>query len=504
MAAASSGFDLGELEDNNLPTTKPHKTRATTKVTTAKEKRQATLAAAEENAAKLVAGVEGDDDSEGVDDEFGANNDQEHVPLRRPFNAPYFRITSDDDEDNNGDDSNEESPEAAFRPRLSAKRSIEYDESENSEDDGAAGLENHDSDEDDPANSPTRHASRKGKSAGVKFMGATTTTITSKLPVKKIPATQKKVRQDIDISSEGVRSPVRTGTAALSSSPQSRTTSPPKTPRKPVTNASRPRMGDQTPSTHGLLKASASDTRQDLFLTDAFPERVIFTEKCKATFLAACADAQASVQRQRFLKSTTYRGLVLTILRQKLSQIRQDVRNAALAKTAIHYGITSALEPADIITLVDRLKTKLTYVFGDVDRYKQPYGNPIFQILINTLFFEGKRKSDAITNPAPWNPMPLPVIALMATAIHSVLDDWSTGKNEAAKSKFSHDKYAPIYRDHLANLNKFKQRAPAALSRLQISLWENAWSSSGSALPSEANVYIEDDVFAEAEAEALA
>lgn len=55
-------------------------------------------------------------------------------------------------------------------------------------------------------------------------------------------------------------------------------------------------------------------------------------------------------------------------LRQKLSQIRQDVRNAALAKTAIHYGITSALEPADIIALVDRLKTKLTYVFGDVDR----------------------------------------------------------------------------------------------------------------------------------------
>lgn len=45
---------------------------------------------------------------------------------------------------------------------------LEYDESENSEDDGAAGLENHDSDEDDPANSPTRHASRKGKSAGVK------------------------------------------------------------------------------------------------------------------------------------------------------------------------------------------------------------------------------------------------------------------------------------------------------------------------------------------------
>lgn len=50
-----------------------------------------------------------------------------------------------------------------------------------------------------------------------------------------------------------------------------------------------------------------------------------------------------------------------------------------------------------------------------------PYGNAIFQILINSLFFEGKRKSEAISNPAPWNPMPLPVLALTATAVRTRL-----------------------------------------------------------------------------------
>lgn len=52
---------------------------------------------------------------------------------------------------------------------------------------------------------------------------------------------------------------------------------------------------------------------------------------------------------------------------------------------------------------------------------RAPYGNVLFQILINTLFFEGKQKSEAISNPAPWNPMPLPVLALTATAVRTRL-----------------------------------------------------------------------------------
>ncbi|KIO19340.1 hypothetical protein M407DRAFT_31011 [Tulasnella calospora MUT 4182] len=483
----ASSRDDSDSEDNDLPPAKTRKTGKTTKVTTAKEKRRATLVAAEENAARLTAQTENGGDS-ADDDWFGANNGHGRL------NAADFGDASDYDED--------QGPEAIHRPQLFRSQNADDDDSDGAAD-GAAGLDNNDSDEDDPANSPRRHAAKKGKSAGVKFSNATVTTISSKLPVKKIPTKLKTARQGSEISSEGPRSPAKTGTAPPSS-PLSNAASPPTTPLKSVANARRPRMCDQTPSTFGLLKASASDTRLELLVKDAFPERTIFTETCKATFLAACADVQATVHQKRFLKSNSYRGLILTILRQKLSQVRQEVRNAALAKAAIHYGISSSMDSAEIIALVEGLKRKIAYVFGDSDQYKRPYANPILQIMINTLFFEGKRKSDALANPTPWNPMPLPVIALMATAVHSVLDDWSTGKNEAAKNKFSHDKYAPIYRDHLANLAKFKEKAPAALSKLQVSLWENAWLSSGSALPDQANVYIDDDVFAEAEAEALA
>ncbi|KAG9045941.1 hypothetical protein FS837_005377 [Tulasnella sp. UAMH 9824] len=122
-------------------------------------------------------------------------------------------------------------------------------------------------------------------------------------------------------------------------------------------------MSDETPSTQGLLKAASSDIRQEIVIEDAFPERAVFTEQCKATFLAAwtCGSMQAAVHRQRFLKSDSYRVRVLHILRQKLPQLRQEVRNAALATTAIHCGIPSKMNPADIAELVDHLKT--SYVF---------------------------------------------------------------------------------------------------------------------------------------------
>ncbi|KAG8934912.1 hypothetical protein FRC01_012961 [Tulasnella sp. 417] len=411
--------------------------KATTKKITPKDKRRAAVLAAEENAARL--------------DACGYNEDNEEEVEVTDAQVDMQDVSDDGDEDE------EQSPEALRRPRLTRGLSVEdNDAADDSEDDGITGLDNnHNSDSDDPANSPTRHRRQKDKSRGIKFIAVgSTTTIASKLPPKK---PNKKAS---DQSSKGVRSPARTET--ITASPLLRSirgtasSSSPRTPRKAIINAGRPRMVDQTPVTLGLLKAASSDTRQELAIKDAFPERVIFTENCKAVFLAACDSVQAVLHRQRFLKSDSYHVRILNILCQKLSQMRQEVRNAALAKTAIHYGISSMKNPADVVELVNRLKSKFAYVFAD------------------------------------------------SGCVHSVLDDWSAGKNDASKNQFTHDKYAPIYHDHLANLSRFNEKAPAAVAKLQTSLWENAWASTGCALPDEGNVYIDDDVFAEAEAEALA
>ncbi|KIO19581.1 hypothetical protein M407DRAFT_30773, partial [Tulasnella calospora MUT 4182] len=351
-----------------------------------------------------------------------------------------------------------------------------------------SGLENGDSDEDDPANSPIRD--RQRKTAGAVFTKPTTTRITSKLPAKRT-LTMKNPSKDSRDTSATSSSPPSSRSSAVAS---------PRTPRK--AGGGRPRLGDQTPTTAGIIKAAASDTRQALILEDAFPDRPTFVEQCKAIFVSTCADFQATIPQRRFQKSETYRGLVLALLRQKLPQVRQEVRIAALSKVALHYGINSSSPAAEIIVVVNRLKHKMAYVFNDTFERKGPYGNPIFQILINSLFFEGKRKSDAITNPVPWNPMPLPVIALVATAVESVLDDWSTGRNEAAKNKFSRDNYESVYRTHLANLVKFQQKGPKALAALRTALWENAFSTN-TTFPEEISAPIEDDVFEAAEAEVL-
>ncbi|KIO19239.1 hypothetical protein M407DRAFT_11502 [Tulasnella calospora MUT 4182] len=450
-------FDLGEFSgDNAVPTTaKSGKAKGSTKTTTAKDKRQATLAAAEANAARLKTTHVEWEDSDADEPSCALHHDTGSKV--RTTDASASAITTADENDNENDDDNDndnDAPETSRRPRLSTSRNrdSDVDEDDDGNDDDieycGSGLENGDSDEDDPANSPIRD--RQRKTAGAVFTKPTTTRITSKLPAKRT-LTMKNPSKDSRDTSATSSSPPSSRSSAVAS---------PRTPRK--AGGGRPRLGDQTPTTAGIIKAAASDTRQALILEDAFPDRPTFVEQCKAIFVSTCADFQATIPQRRFQKSETYRGLVLALLRQKLPQVRQEVRIAALSKVALHYGINSSSPAAEIIVVVNRLKHKMAYVFNDTFERKGPYGNPIFQILINSLFFEGKRKSDAITNPVPWNPMPLPVIALVATA-----------------------------------------KGPKALAALRTALWENAWFSTNTAFPEEISAPIEDDVFEAAEAEVL-
>ncbi|KAG9006229.1 hypothetical protein FRB90_009980 [Tulasnella sp. 427] len=95
----------------------------------------------------------------------------------------------------------------------------------------------------------------------------------------------------------------------------------------------------------------------------------------------------------------------------------------AVAKTAPHYGISPLM---DVVERVRELQKGMAFTFED-------------------------------------------------TEVHSVLDDWATRVNKAARNQFSEEKYEPAYREYIANLEKLQKKAPAALAQLQTSLWENAW-----------------------------
>ncbi|KAG8984045.1 hypothetical protein FRB90_005610 [Tulasnella sp. 427] len=147
-----------DAETADMPPAKLKKTAAASrKSTNAKEKRKADIAAAEENARWVQAQSmsEGDEGDEGDNYEY---------PVE-PFEPVDAGGESADESDN--------SPKSARRPSLKAKKRFapqSRDEFEGDNDvygddaehaDGMAGLDNADSDEDDPANSPAKRKSRK-------------------------------------------------------------------------------------------------------------------------------------------------------------------------------------------------------------------------------------------------------------------------------------------------------------------------------------------------------
>ncbi|KAI6039501.1 hypothetical protein EDC04DRAFT_2603161 [Pisolithus marmoratus] len=76
-----------------------------------------------------------------------------------------------------------------------------------------------------------------------------------------------------------------------------------------------------------------------------------------------------------------------------------------------------------------------------------------------------------------FNPLPLPLLAFILTAIQCAIDEWATGEHSGVK--FQGAKYADIYQHHLKNLDGWKKFNETmndnALERLWCDLLETAW-----------------------------
>ncbi|KAH7101918.1 hypothetical protein BKA62DRAFT_701810, partial [Auriculariales sp. MPI-PUGE-AT-0066] len=90
-----------------------------------------------------------------------------------------------------------------------------------------------------------------------------------------------------------------------------------------------------------------------------------------------------------------------------------------------------------------------------------PYRHPIFQTIIQEqLFHQHERMAiDELTR-GHFNPMPIGVLAIVATAVECALHDWSTGILERKGNTFTTDEWSGVYKKHVKALNTMKKIKP--------------------------------------------
>jgi len=161
-----------------------------------------------------------------------------------------------------------------------------------------------------------------------------------------------------------------------------------------------------------------------------------------------------------------------------VSILRGDVRDAASA-AIVSFRIT------DPDQATEYLLQDLTYIypvdpFSQTMQNDQPYCHPAIESVIRHVFFHGSSTTiyDGIYHssiPELDEPeVPIPIVALAATAVHATIDDWGRDRGP-----FSASLYEDIYRRHVATLESIKTANARAFHAITGSIYRNCLRKSG-------------------------
>lgn len=125
-----------------------------------------------------------------------------------------------------------------------------------------------------------------------------------------------------------------------------------------------------------------------------------------------------------------------------------------------------------------------------------PYQNGLIKDLIcDDLFVSNNQLALAEHTGPLFKPMPITVIAFMATAvrcaihlqsfvimdllsspqIECALHNWADGAQVKAAVHFSTDTWAPVYRRHLKDLTTLESKKKDKIDHLRLKIWEDCW-----------------------------
>ncbi|EPQ54951.1 hypothetical protein GLOTRDRAFT_23138, partial [Gloeophyllum trabeum ATCC 11539] len=167
----------------------------------------------------------------------------------------------------------------------------------------------------------------------------------------------------------------------------------------------------------------------------------------------------------------------------RASHIRGELKTKARSLVELAYGLTAPSnhdERQAKRNKVRDLLTRLGYAYSVSEVFPNPtarsgiYENDVIQRLINVTWFADPKDDGIHYGQYFGRRMPVPVIALVLTAIQNVLDEWRTGERQDIA--FSKKHYKAKYDQHLEELERFhdKTRRYGILRTIRSDLLEHA------------------------------
>ncbi|KAG1740730.1 hypothetical protein EDD22DRAFT_851776 [Suillus occidentalis] len=240
-------------------------------------------------------------------------------------------------------------------------------------------------------------------------------------------------------------------------------------------HSSKPRMLDQTPVTRAVVKTANCIFRVYVATDNGFPTEDEIAAHTRASFKRACKDLKQNDILTRFEADAAYAATEAKIVAARPSQIRGELKSKVQSAVAGHFGL-HGLSKAMLEVKIAALLHEHAYVFQNPDKRQGFFRHPIFTEIFGAQWLR-KRGEATGEYAAAFNPVPLPTLALIATAIECALRDYVKGFKETRRgfNEFSGDSYRGSYESHLLTLRRQEKKHPQLILKLRRDIFQAAY-----------------------------
>ncbi|KAI9443421.1 hypothetical protein H4582DRAFT_2054425 [Lactarius indigo] len=253
-------------------------------------------------------------------------------------------------------------------------------------------------------------------------------------------------------------------------------------------------LTNQNPLVHNVVQEAIENLRASLMFNHSFPTAPVaftFTKESLITAAEKYKPGAAHIQR-RLQQDGEYLVKIVPLVRVRVPLMRSEIKercNAYCVPALVSIG--SASNIAQVVRLqVSNFNytfpTKRGLFVGTPLR-THPYRNECIISVIRDLFFTGGMSSFASRfahlfpehqghDGVSTREVPVPMVALVVTAMYATLHEWRTGKQQG--TEFSANTYLDVYRCNANTLNFILNQRPNAYHVMMADIYTQASSDS--------------------------
>ncbi|KAG0693776.1 hypothetical protein DFH29DRAFT_1006947 [Suillus ampliporus] len=180
---------------------------------------------------------------------------------------------------------------------------------------------------------------------------------------------------------------------------------------------------------------------------EPFPETSIMeTEFAQIAWSLAC---------KKTVLDVTLSLTLVKMITKRTSHVHGELKTKICSLAGSFYGFQANGAKAVIQQNCDhaeKLKEGSLFTYQDIESRKGIFKSDLIQMSVNDMWFVN-HQDEGVAHNKYFDPIPIPTVVLVLTAIECCINEWITGIKEDIT--FSSANYAHIFRDHVDSLMKF-------------------------------------------------